>query len=458
MNHPKIKSPAKSSNKTNSTAAPTTSAPAFTQIKKIGVVGLGYVGLPLTVKFANHFATVGFDINDARVFELREHHDRTSEVSTAELEQCNSLFTTDATSLAECDFLVVTVPTPIDGNNQPNLSPVRSACELIGQNLKQNAIVVFESTVYPGVTEELCVPILERVSGMKWKQDFFVGYSPERINPGDKERTVDRIIKVVAGDTPESCRCIESVYRTIIAAGIHVAESIQVAEAAKVIENTQRDLNIALMNELSIIFGRLGISTREVLKAAGTKWNFLPFTPGLVGGHCIGVDPFYLTYCAERTGYYPQVILAGRRINDGMGQHVATQTVKLLSQAGARLKDSRVLILGMTFKENVPDIRNSKVIDIITSLQEFGVEVSVFDPLASKDEVQHEFGITMLDSYQDNAPYDAIVVAVAHSEFCEQIDLDMIRSLSTPQPVLIDVKWLFDRNQTAAQGIVHWQL
>ncbi len=449
MNHPNVKSTA--SDARNATAQEQ-------RVQKIGVVGLGYVGLPLAVSLDRHFDLVGFDIKEPRIYELREHRDATDEVSEADLSASRILFSAEENSLSDCDLLIVTVPTPIDESNQPDLSPLEGACRLVGRQMKPGAIVVFESTVYPGVTEEVCVPILEAVSGMKWKEHFFVGYSPERINPGDKQRTVDKIIKVVAGDTPETAHCLEQVYGSIITAGVHVAESIKVAEAAKVIENTQRDLNIALMNELAIIFGRLGISTQQVLKAAGTKWNFLPFTPGLVGGHCIGVDPFYLTHRAERSGYYPQMILAGRRINDGMGEYVANKTMKLLSQGSVLSKGARILVLGMTFKENVPDIRNSKVIDVIRGLQEYEADVDVFDPHADAEEVRHEFGIELLGDYRQNAPYDAVILAVPHDEFREQIDLEAIKSISTPKPVLVDIKWMFDQHEAVRNNIVHWQL
>ncbi len=427
--------------------------------KHICVVGLGYVGLPLAVSLASEFSVIGFDINDRRITDLNDNkYDETGEISDEELKQCGIRFTTDSSEIASCHLVIVTVPTPIDENNQPDLSPIVNACETVGQNLANGAVVIFESTVYPGVTEQECVPILESQSGAVWKTDFFVGYSPERINPGDKVHTIEQITKVVAGDTAETTRLLVDVYGAIIKAGVHTAESIQVAEAAKVIENTQRDLNIALMNELAIIFGRLHIDTHCVLQAAGTKWNFLPFKPGLVGGHCIGVDPYYLTHRAERSGYYPQMILAGRRINDGMGKYIAEQTVKHLVRAGAQINQSRVLMLGLTFKENVPDIRNSKVIDIIDELTEYHVDVCVHDPLASPELVKQEFGVELMPTIDDRAPYDAVIVAVKHDEYRDDLSLDRIESISRGAPIIMDVKWLFEIEETKHRGFSHWRL
>ncbi len=361
----------------------------------VAVVGLGYVGLPLAVEFGRKHRTIGFDLSQAKVDAYRRHVDPTGEVSSEDLKAATRLEpTTDAAALKEADFVVVAVPTPVDDAHNPDFSPLVGSSTSVGRNLKPGAVIVYESTVYPGATEEVCIPILERESGLTWKKDFFVGYSPERINPGDREHTLTRIVKVVSGDTPQTLEKVAAMYGSIITAGVHKASSIKVAEAAKVIENTQRDLNIALMNELSLIFHRIGIDTLEVLHAAGTKWNFLPFRPGLVGGHCIGVDPYYLTFKAEKLGYHPQVILAGRRINDGMGKFVAEQTVKQMIQAGFPVKGSHVNVLGLTFKENCPDLRNSKVIDVIHELESYGVTVHVHDPVALPEEAKHEYGRT----------------------------------------------------------------
>ncbi|MCU0764452.1 MAG: nucleotide sugar dehydrogenase, partial [Burkholderiaceae bacterium] len=363
----------------------------------VAVVGLGYVGLPLAVEFGRKHRTIGFDLSQAKVDAYRRHVDPTGEVSSEDLKAATRLEpTTDAAALKEADFVVVAVPTPVDDAHNPDFSPLVGSSTSVGRNLKPGAVIVYESTVYPGATEEVCIPILERESGLTWKKDFFVGYSPERINPGDREHTLTRIVKVVSGDTPQTLEKVAAMYGSIITAGVHKASSIKVAEAAKVIENTQRDLNIALMNELSLIFHRIGIDTLEVLHAAGTKWNFLPFRPGLVGGHCIGVDPYYLTFKAEKLGYHPQVILAGRRINDGMGKFVAEQTVKQMIQAGFPVKGSHVNVLGLTFKENCPDLRNSKVIDVIHELESYGVTVHVHDPVALPEEAKHEYGVDLI--------------------------------------------------------------
>src|SRR5512134_1529487 len=362
----------------------------------IAVVGLGYVGLPLAVEFGKKYATIGFDLSAEKVAAYKKHVDPTGEVSTDELRAASQLrVTTDPQALREADFVVVAVPTPIDEAHQPDFRPLLGASESVGKNLKRGAIVVFESTVYPGATEEICVPVLERRSGLVWKRDFFVGYSPERINPGDREHTLTRITKVVSGDTPETLERLATLYGSVVRAGVYRASSIKVAEAAKVIENTQRDLNIALMNELSLIFHKIGIDTLEVLQAAGTKWNFLPFRPGLVGGHCIGVDPYYLTHKADKLGYHPQVILAGRRINDGMGKYVAEQTVKQMINAGLPVNGAHVIVLGLTFKENCPDLRNSRVIDVVAELASYGACVHVHDPVASNAEARHEYGIDL---------------------------------------------------------------
>ncbi|MFT5465694.1 MAG: UDP-N-acetyl-D-galactosamine dehydrogenase [Verrucomicrobiales bacterium] len=423
---------------------------------RICVVGLGYVGLPLAVRLASKFRVIGFDIDGNRVAQLRDRHDHTGEIESAELATCGVEFTTDPSVIGQARIVIVTVPTPIDGNSRPDLRPILGASRTVGANLAKGAIVVYESTVYPGLTEEECVPLLEEKSGLTWKRDFHVGYSPERINPGDKVHTVDKIVKVVSGDTAETAELLAAVYGAIITAGIHVASSIKVAEAAKVIENTQRDLNIALMNELALIFGRLDVSTEDVLAAAGTKWNFLPFTPGLVGGHCIGVDPYYLTHKAESVGYHPQVILAGRRINDGMGKHVAEQTVKHLIRAGHAVRKARVLVLGLTFKENVPDLRNTRVIDIIRELRDYEIDVDVHDPQASAEEARHEYEIDLVEDLE-GGPYDAVILAVKHAAYRE-LGLDGIEKISTAKPVLIDIKWLFDPAETSARGIVHWRL
>lgn len=424
--------------------------------ERICVVGLGYVGLPLAVRLATKFKVTGFDIDEKRVGELRSGRDHTGEIESAELAASTIEFTTDPKAIGGSKVVIVTVPTPIDANSRPDLRPILGASRTVGANLASGAIVVYESTVYPGLTEEECVPLLEELSGLVWKRDFHVGYSPERINPGDKVHTVDKIIKVVAGDTPESAEVLAAVYRSIITAGIHLAPSIKVAEAAKVIENTQRDLNIALMNELALIFGRMGISTEDVLAAAGTKWNFLPFTPGLVGGHCIGVDPYYLTHKAESLGYHPQVILAGRRINDGMGKHVAEQTVKNLIRSGHGVRNARVLVLGLTFKENVPDLRNTRVIDIVRELRDYDIAVDIHDPCASAEEARREYGIDLVDSLE-NGPYDAVILAVKHRAYLD-LGVDGIERISTGTPILMDIKWLFDKAETRDRDLVHWQL
>ncbi|MBM4354948.1 MAG: nucleotide sugar dehydrogenase [Deltaproteobacteria bacterium] len=426
---------------------------------RICVVGLGYVGLPLAVALDRRFDVVGFDISTQRVEELTRGFDRTLENDAQVLSACRMKYTTDTAAIRESDLVIITVPTPIDEHRNPDLGPVRSATCLVGQNMKAGTVVVYESTVYPGLTEEECVPMLERESGMKWKEGFFVGYSPERVNPGDREHTVDRVRKVVAGDTPRTLSLLAHVYGAVIRGGIHEAADIRTAEAAKVIENTQRDLNIALMNELSLIFHRMGIDTRGVLEAAATKWNFLPFEPGLVGGHCIGVDPYYLTFKAEALGYHPQMILAGRRLNDGMAKHVAEVTVKKLIDAGKRVKASRVLVLGLTFKENISDIRNTKVADLVRELCEFGVETHVHDPMAYPEEALHEYGLALLRAPEDFAPYDGIVLAVRHREYVAKYDLQGLRRLTGGEtPVLIDVKGLFDPARAREAGFIHWRL
>ncbi|NMG67211.1 nucleotide sugar dehydrogenase [Azoarcus indigens] len=423
----------------------------------IAVIGLGYVGLPLAVEFGKKFKTLGFDLSVEKVAAYRDFVDPTGEVSSEDLKAATQLSChTDPTVLRDADFLIVAVPTPVDEAHQPDFTPLVKSSETVGRNLKKGAIVVFESTVYPGATEEVCIPIIERESGLTWKKDFFVGYSPERINPGDKERTVTRIVKVVSGDTPETLAKVQETYGAVITAGVYPASSIKVAEAAKVIENTQRDLNIALMNELSVIFHRIGIDTLEVLKAAGTKWNFLPFRPGLVGGHCIGVDPYYLTHKAEMLGYHPQVILAGRRINDGMGKFVAEQTVKQMIAAGSSIKGANVIVLGLTFKENCPDLRNSKVIDVIHELESYGCKVHVHDAVAEAPEAVHEYGVNLVE--WDALPVaDAIVAAVSHQAYLEMPVKELLAKLK-PGGVFTDVKSSYDPAVLAAEGAVVWRL
>ncbi len=423
----------------------------------IAVVGLGYVGLPLAVEFGKKYRTIGFDLSAQKIESYKRFVDPTGEVSSADLKASTRLeCSTNPAVLAEADFIVVAVPTPVDDAHQPDFTPLIKSSESVGKYLKKGAIVVYESTVYPGATEEICIPILERVSGKKWKQDFFVGYSPERINPGDKERTVTKITKVVSGDTAETLETVKQVYGSIITAGVYPASSIKVAEAAKVIENTQRDLNIALMNELSMIFHRIGIDTVDVLKAAGTKWNFLPFRPGLVGGHCIGVDPYYLTHKADMLGYHPQVILAGRRINDSMGKYVAEQTIKQMIAADRSVKGADVIVLGMTFKENCADLRNSKVIDVIRELQTYGVNVHVHDPIASSQECEHEYGVK-LTPWDELPQAQAIVATVSHREYLSMGMAQLSKKL-LPSGVFVDVKSSFDPQELATAGFATWRL
>ncbi|CAL95806.1 nucleotide sugar dehydrogenase [Azoarcus olearius] len=423
----------------------------------IAVIGLGYVGLPLAVAFGKQFRTIGFDLSAEKVAAYKDFIDPTGEVSSEELKAAEHLSChTDPAVLREADFVIVAVPTPVDEAHNPDFTPLVKSSETVGRNLKPGAIVVYESTVYPGATEEVCIPILERESGLKWKEGFFVGYSPERINPGDKERTVTKIVKVVSGDTPETLATVERVYGAVITAGVYPASSIKVAEAAKVIENTQRDLNIALMNELAVIFHKIGIDTLEVLKAAGTKWNFLPFRPGLVGGHCIGVDPYYLTYKADMLGYHPQVILAGRRINDGMGKYVAEQTVKQMIAAGSSIKGAKVVVLGLTFKENCPDLRNSKVIDVIRELQSYGCDVIVHDPVAAAAEAVHEYGVDLV-AWDALPTAEAVVAAVSHREYLDMPLAQMLGKLK-PGGVFVDVKSAYDPAELTAAGARLWRL
>jgi UDP-N-acetyl-D-glucosamine/UDP-N-acetyl-D-galactosamine dehydrogenase len=411
---------------------------------RIGVVGLGYVGLPLAVAFGRRHPTVGFDINTARVEALRAGRDATGEATAEDLASSTQLrMSSDAAELRDCNTYIVTVPTPIDDANRPDLRPLRSATELIGGMLKRGDVVVYESTVYPGCTEEVCVPILERASGLKFNQDFHAGYSPERINPGDRAHKLDNILKVTSGSTPQAAAYIDGLYASIVSAGTHRASSIRVAEAAKVIENTQRDLNIALVNELALIFNKMGIDTLEVLEAAGTKWNFLPFRPGLVGGHCIGVDPYHLTHKAQELGYHPEVILAGRRINDGMGRFVAGQVLRLMTRRGINLTQARVLVLGLAFKENCPDLRNTRVVDILHHFESFNVRCDVHDPWVDAAEARHEYGIELV-AEPEAGSYDAIVVAVAHREFAA-LGARGLRAFGKPDAVLYDVKYVLPR-------------
>lgn len=424
--------------------------------RKISVVGLGYVGLPVAVAFGKLARTIGFDINEDRLAALSAGHDHTGEVEDGDLKAAEIVYTSSTDILKEADFHIVAVPTPVDDAHQPDLTPVVKASETVGKALKRGDIVVYESTVYPGVTEDVCVPVLEKISGLRCGVDFTVGYSPERINPGDKEHTFTKIRKVVSGQDAATLDIVAKVYESVVVAGVYRASSIKVAEAAKVIENTQRDLNIALMNELAVIFDRMDIDTLEVLEAAGTKWNFLPFRPGLVGGHCIGVDPYYLTHKAEKLGYHPEVILAGRRINDSMGAWIGQQTIKQMIHAGHSVLGSRVTVLGLTFKEDCPDLRNSKVIEIIRELEDFGAEVQVCDPLADPDEAFEEYGVT-LTSCGELKPAAAIVVAVAHAEF-KRFGLDDYLALLQERPVIIDVKGVCDREAVKAANVRFWRL
>ncbi len=411
-------------------------------MNKIAIIGLGYVGLPLAHAFSSRFQVVGFDISQWRIDELSKGYDRTLELSEEQVKEAieNGMqFTCDLEEIADCNIYIITVPTPIDKHKKPDLTPLIKASESVGKVLKKDDIVIYESTVYPGATEEDCVPVLERVSGLKFNKDFYCGYSPERINPGDKEHTVTKILKVTSGSTPEIGKKVDELYASIITAGTHLAPTIKVAEAAKVIENSQRDINIAFVNELSMIFNRLGIDTSAVLEAAGTKWNFLPFKPGLVGGHCIGVDPYYLTHKAQELGYNPEIILAGRRLNDNMGLYVANQVIKLMIRKGCKVEGSKVLVLGITFKENCPDIRNSHVVDVIQELEEFGTIIDVYDPWADADEVKREYNISLLQ-YPNLDDYNAIILAVAHDKF-KELDLR-----SNDRQVLFDIKSFIDKD------------
>lgn len=413
---------------------------------KLGVVGLGYVGLPLAVEFGKRYRTVGFDINRARIAELTSGKDSTLEVDADELQEAGMLrYTAELEGLKACNVFIVTVPTPVDEYNRPDLTPLIKASESLAKVIKQGDVVIYESTVYPGATEEDCIPVIEAGSGLKFNRDFYAGYSPERINPGDKQHRFTTIKKVTSGSTPEIADFVDALYGSVVVAGTHKASSIKVAEAAKVIENTQRDVNIALVNELSLIFNRMGIDTQEVLEAAGTKWNFLPFRPGLVGGHCIGVDPYYLTHKAQALGYHPEVILAGRRINDGMGAHVVEQVIKLMLRKRIQMVDANILVMGLTFKENCPDLRNTRVVNIVAEFKAYNANVDVYDPWVSAQEAEHEYGITPVAELQKGR-YDAIVLAVAHEQFA-QMGLENIRALGKPNAVLYDVKYLFRPEQ-----------
>ena len=427
------------------------------QEEKIAVVGLGYVGLPLAIHFSRHFKVIGYDLKMERISELMAGYDRTMEVADEELKAANMVYTNDPSKLKTCKLVIVAVPTPIDEYRIPDLGPLRGASKIVGQNLSLGSCVVYESTVYPGATEEVCVPILEKTSNLVMGEDFIVGYSPERINPGDRQHTLQSIMKIVSGSDEKCTQFLAKVYGTVVKAGIHKASSIKVAEAAKVIENTQRDLNIALMNELAQIFDNMGIDTLEVLHAAGTKWNFLPFRPGLVGGHCIGVDPYYLTFKAEALGYHPEMILAGRRINDGMGKYIAEKTVKQLIHTNRQVHGAKVGILGLTFKEDVPDLRNTRVVDIIRELEEYGVTVLVHDPLADAKEARHYYGLELLSIDQLN-DLDAVVLAVQHKGYLE-MGIGGIGALcGEGTPIIMDVKGAFDGKTAQEANIIHWRL
>ncbi|MDP2431327.1 MAG: nucleotide sugar dehydrogenase [Pseudomonadota bacterium] len=424
----------------------------------VAVVGLGYVGLPLAVEFGKKFETIGYDLSEAKITHYKNYCDPTGEVSTEDLKAATRLsVSNDPATIGRADFIIIAVPTPVDAAHIPDFSPLVGSSTIVGKYMKKGATVVYESTVYPGATEEVCIPLLEQHSGMKWKEDFHVGYSPERVNPGDKERTITKIVKVVSGDDGPTSEAVAELYASVIVAGVHRASSIKVAEAAKVIENTQRDLNIALMNELALIFDRLGIDTLEVLQAAGTKWNFLPFRPGLVGGHCIGVDPYYLTHKADMLGYHPQVILAGRRINDGMAAYVAQQTVKGMINNGCAVKGAKVIVLGLTFKENCPDLRNSKVADLVKELQSFGCDVVVHDPIAESPEAEHEYGISLTPWEQLPNDAEAIVAAVSHQEYLA-MSLAEITAKLKQGGVFTDVKSAYDQEAVKAAGFKLWRL
>lgn len=429
--------------------------------EKICVVGLGYVGLPLAVALSKYFTVVGFDKSEKRINELKLGIDRTGEIAKEVLRESNLIFSFDPAVISDCRFIIVAVPTPVDKMKNPDFYFLKSASETVGKHMKDGSIVVFESTVYPGATREICVPILEKSSGLKWKKDFFVGYSPERINPGDKEHTIDKVVKVVSADTEDTLEVVAGVYGKITK--VYKAESIEVAEAAKVIENIQRDINIALMNELSLIFHKLGIDIKSVLSAARTKWNFLPFEPGLVGGHCIPVDPYYLSYKSLEVGHVPELILAGRGINEHIPIYVAHEIVKLMIKNNKKVMGSKVLILGATFKENVPDVRNSKVFSIVKELQDFGVSVFIYDPIADKDELMKDYPVSeyrynIVENIRNKVEYDCVVAAVKHKVFYENISFKTIKEISNPPPIFIDIKGIFDRKEAEQNGIFYWSL
>jgi len=431
------------------------------KIEAICVVGLGYVGLPLAVLLSKKFRVIGYDKNKERIKQLISGIDVTKEVDNFLLKENKNLeFTFNDEAIKKAKFIIIAVPTPIDKLKDPDLSFLKTASQIVGRNLSKNTIVVYESTVYPGATEEICIPIIEKESNLKWKKDFYVGYSPERVNPGDKKHTLEKITKVVAGDTKETTELLAKVYGSVIKAGIYKAPSIKVAEAAKVIENVQRDINIALINELALIFHKLGLDTKEVLDVATTKWNFLKFTPGLVGGHCIGIDPYYLAYASKRAGYIPQLILAGRSINEHIPEFIAQELVKILIKNNKKVKGGKVLIMGFTFKENVPDVRNTKVYDIVKYLEQFDVNVYVYDPIANKDEVKNEYGFELIQNISNFAPYDAIIVAVKHSQFLKMKNLSLkkFKKVSTNPPILFDIKSIFDKNKVIKEGFIYWRL
>lgn len=430
---------------------------AISENTVVAIVGLGYVGLPLAVEFGKKYRTIGYDLSESKIANYKNYCDPTGEVNTAELKAATKLtVSTNAKAIGEADVIIIAVPTPVDEAHIPDFSPLVGSSTTVGKHMKKGAIVVYESTVYPGATEEVCIPLLEQHSGMKWKQDFHVGYSPERVNPGDRERTITRIVKVVSGDDQSTLNTVGDLYESVITAGVHRATSIKVAEAAKVIENTQRDLNIALMNELAIIFDKLGIDTLEVLQAAGTKWNFLPFRPGLVGGHCIGVDPYYLTHKAEMLGYHPQVILAGRRINDSMAAYVAQQTVKHMISAGSNIKSAKVIVLGLTFKENCPDLRNSKVADLVQELTEYGCEMIIHDPIAEPEEAAREYDIT-LTPWEQLPEADALIAAVSHRQYLDMPVSELLAKLK-PNGVFIDIKAAYPDVQSHQGQVCLWRL
>ncbi|GAQ94961.1 UDP-N-acetyl-D-galactosamine dehydrogenase [Thermodesulfovibrio aggregans] len=426
--------------------------------KAICVVGLGYVGLPLALLLSKKFNVIGFDINDRRIKELKKSIDTTGEFLTEELNNSSVQFTSDEKFIKKASLIIVAVPTPVDKIKNPDLSFVKSASHRVGRNLQRDSLVVYESTVWPGLTEEICVPILEKESGLKWKKDFNVGYSPERVNPGDKEHTIDKIVKVVAGDTEQTTDLIAKIYGAVIEAGVYRASNIKTAEAAKVIENIQRDLNIALMNELAIVFHKLGIDTKEVLEAASTKWNFLRFEPGLVGGHCIGVDPYYLTHKAQQVGYTPQVILAGRGINEYIPRFIAEETVKLMIKNDKKVNKGRILILGFTFKENISDVRNTKVYELYKELKEYNIDIHIYDPRANKEEVKAYYGIDLIDDIGRKKFYDALIIAVKHKEFIENFTLPFLKSLCKEPLIVVDIKGILNKKEVEKQGGIYWTL